>query len=192
MAQDKTSKSSHTRYIKMICFLLFSYYSFQLGSWSPNQLRVLLCSWFLSWEDLKTPWGWDPCLRCFPQKAVCSRLDSRCSMETCISKPAWMASLLSSFSSLSMTYKRWWDSIKCFSILLWLFPDLKTRNWQEWNWRRKVFLNIHWPWRREWQLTPAFLPWEFDGQRNLVGDSSWGGKELDTIEWLTHAQHTLV
>ena len=27
------------------------------------------------------------------------------------------------------------------------------------------------PWRREWQLTPVFLPGEFHGQRSLAGYS---------------------
>ena len=27
------------------------------------------------------------------------------------------------------------------------------------------------PWRREWQLTPVFLPGEIHGQRSLAGDS---------------------
>ena len=42
------------------------------------------------------------------------------------------------------------------------------------------------PWRRAWQPTPVFLPGEFHGQRNLVGYSPWGHKELDTTEQLTH------
>ena len=42
------------------------------------------------------------------------------------------------------------------------------------------------PWRREWQPTPVFLPGESHGQRNLVGYSPWGRKELDTTEWLNH------
>ena len=33
--------------------------------------------------------------------------------------------------------------------------------------------------------TPVFLPGEFHGQRNLVGYSPWGHKELDTMEQLT-------
>ena len=37
-------------------------------------------------------------------------------------------------------------------------------------------------WRREWQSTPVFLPGEFCGQRNLVGYSLWGPKELDVAE----------
>ena len=45
------------------------------------------------------------------------------------------------------------------------------------------------PWRREWLPTPVFLPGEFHGDRSLVGYSSWGHKELDTTEWLTHT-HT--
>ena len=30
------------------------------------------------------------------------------------------------------------------------------------------------PWRREWQPTPVFLPGEFHGQRSLVGYSPLG------------------
>ena len=41
------------------------------------------------------------------------------------------------------------------------------------------------PWRREWQPTPVFLPGEFHGQRSLVGNSPWSHKELDTTEQLT-------
>ena len=33
-----------------------------------------------------------------------------------------------------------------------------------------------------WQPTPVFLPQESHGQRNLVGCSAWGRKELDTME----------
>ena len=41
------------------------------------------------------------------------------------------------------------------------------------------------PQRTEWQPTWVFLPGEFHGQRNLVGYSPWGCKELDMTEWLT-------
>ena len=41
------------------------------------------------------------------------------------------------------------------------------------------------PRRREWLLTPVFLPRELHGQRNLMGYSPWGLKELDMTEWLT-------
>ena len=40
------------------------------------------------------------------------------------------------------------------------------------------------PWRREWQPTPVFLPGEFHGQRNRVVYSPQGRKELDTAELL--------
>ena len=44
--------------------------------------------------------------------------------------------------------------------------------------------------------TPVFLPGEFHEQKNLVGYSPWGHKELDTTEWLTHTHilnvHTCV
>ena len=45
------------------------------------------------------------------------------------------------------------------------------------------------PRRREWLPTPVFLPGESHGQRSLAGFSSWGHKESDTIERLTHT-HT--
>ena len=38
------------------------------------------------------------------------------------------------------------------------------------------------PWRREWQPTPVFLPGEFHGQRGLAGYSPKVCKESDTTE----------
>ena len=43
-------------------------------------------------------------------------------------------------------------------------------------WVRKV------AWRREWQPTPVLLPGKVHGQRNLVGYSSGGRKDLDMTE----------
>ena len=40
-------------------------------------------------------------------------------------------------------------------------------------------------WRRKWQPNPVFLPRESHGQRDLVGYSLWGCKELDTTKQLT-------
>ena len=40
-------------------------------------------------------------------------------------------------------------------------------------------------WRRKWQPTPVFVPEKSQGQRSLVGYSSWGHQELDTTERLT-------
>ena len=51
------------------------------------------------------------------------------------------------------------------------------------HWVRKIL------WRREWQPTPVFLPGKPHGKRSLVGYSTWGHKELDRTEWLTHT-HT--
>ena len=47
------------------------------------------------------------------------------------------------------------------------------------------------PWRRAWLPTPIFLPGQSHGQRNLAGYSSWGCKELDTAEWLTHMRTSI-
>ena len=40
-------------------------------------------------------------------------------------------------------------------------------------------------WRRDWQLTPVFLPRKSHRQRSLVGYSLWGHKELDRTEQLS-------
>ena len=47
------------------------------------------------------------------------------------------------------------------------------------------------PWRREWLLTPAFVPGEFHGQKRLVGYSPWGFKKSGTTEQLTLSQSEL-
>ena len=46
-------------------------------------------------------------------------------------------------------------------------------------WVRKI------PWRREWLLTPVFLPGKSYGQRSLVGNSPWDLKESVMTERLT-------
>ena len=47
-------------------------------------------------------------------------------------------------------------------------------------------------WRRKWQPTPAFLPGEFHGQRNLADyNSPQGCKMLDTAEQQTHTHITI-
>ena len=38
--------------------------------------------------------------------------------------------------------------------------------------------------RRQWQPTPVLLPGKSHGQKSLVGYSSHGVMELDTVEWL--------
>ena len=46
------------------------------------------------------------------------------------------------------------------------------------------------PWRRKYQLAPIFFHRKFHGQRNLVGCSQWGRKELDPTEQLSSRTHT--
>ena len=41
------------------------------------------------------------------------------------------------------------------------------------------------PWRRKWHSTLVFLPVKSHGQRNLVGYSPCGCKELDMTDWLS-------
>ena len=45
------------------------------------------------------------------------------------------------------------------------------------------------PWRKKWQSAPVFLSGEFHGQRSLVSYSPYGGKELNTTEWLSTQSH---
>ena len=45
------------------------------------------------------------------------------------------------------------------------------------------------PWRRERLPTPIFLLGELYGERSLAGYSSWGLKEWDMTERLTHIQN---
>ena len=47
----------------------------------------------------------------------------------------------------------------------------------------------YFPWRREWQPIPVFLPGEFHRQKSLASYSPWSCKESATTEWLTHT-HT--
>ena len=46
------------------------------------------------------------------------------------------------------------------------------------------------PWRREWQSTPVFLPGKFHGQRSLVGYSLSSLKEFDMTEYTHTHTHT--
>ena len=51
------------------------------------------------------------------------------------------------------------------------------------------------PWRREWQLTPVFLPGESQGQRSLAGYNPRDCKESDMTDSHIHTHthtHTLV
>ena len=48
------------------------------------------------------------------------------------------------------------------------------------------------PWRRKWQPAPVFLLGKFHGQRNLVGYSPWGHKDLDTTERLSTTAGSLL
>ena len=52
-------------------------------------------------------------------------------------------------------------------------------------WARKI------PWRRTWQPTSVFLPEEAHQQRNLVGYSPRGRKQLDTTDATWHAHMLL-
>ena len=85
-----------------------------------------------------------------------------------------------------------------FSIVVYsqpLFASLKTLVCPRWLSGRRIYLPCRrhrrlgfssWVkkilWRRAWQPTPEFLPEKADGQRSLVGHSSWCCKEANTTE----------
>ena len=83
----------------------------------------------------------------------------------------------------------WWALILNWSPPKWGmgFPGGSDGKESAWNtvrpgfgpWVGKVL------WRRKWQPTPVFSPWEFHGQRSLADYITWGCKESDTTEWLT-------
>ena len=50
----------------------------------------------------------------------------------------------------------------------------------DWATSLSLFTFMHW--RRKWQPTPVFLPWESQGRGILVGWHLWGRTESDTTE----------
>ena len=50
------------------------------------------------------------------------------------------------------------------------------------NWATSLSLFTFMHWRRKWQPTPVFLPWESRERGSLVGCCLWGHTESDTIE----------
>ena len=50
----------------------------------------------------------------------------------------------------------------------------------DWATSLSLFTLMHW--KRKWQPTPAFLPWESQGRGSLVGCWLWGHTESDTTK----------
>ena len=77
--------------------------------------------------------------------------------------------------------------LKGVQFIAWNYTSVRASQVAQWRrrrrrgfdpWVRKI------PWSRKWQPTPVLLPGEFLRQRSLTGYSAWGGKELETTEWL--------
>ena len=66
------------------------------------------------------------------------------------------------------------------STLAWKIPWMEEpgRSWAQLS--DFTFTFMHW--RKKWQPTPVFLPWESQGQQSLVGCCLWGRTESDTTE----------
>ena len=54
--------------------------------------------------------------------------------------------------------------------------------WVGHEWANSLSLFTFILWRRKWQPTPVFLPWESQGWGSLVGCRLWGCTESDTTE----------
>ena len=52
----------------------------------------------------------------------------------------------------------------------------------EHDWATSLSLFTFMRWRKKWQPTPVFLPWESQGWGSLVGCHLWGHTESDTTE----------
>ena len=73
--------------------------------------------------------------------------------------------------------------VNIYEISWWLRDKESTCQWRRHGfdpWIGKI------PWRKKWQPTLVFFPGDVHGQRSLVGYSSWGHKESDKTERLTH------
>ena len=78
----------------------------------------------------------------------------------------------------SFTRRPWWLSGK---ELAWQCRRCRRQGFDLWVGK--------FPWRREWQSIPVFLPGKSHGQRSLAGYRPGGCKELNRTEWLTKHTH---
>ena len=99
------------------------------------------------------------------------------------------------FAQARLTYRRQWPSWKNKPWVL-IVKTLCFNGLHRWNsgkesacqcrrYKRHGFHPLEIvkiPWRREWQLTPIFLPGKFCEQRSLTVYSPWGHKESDMTE----------
>ena len=103
--------------------------------------------------------------------------------ELVIDKKAWRAAVHG--VSKTRTQLSDWTELNWITVAkLFAIPGSSDGKEFTCNARRPTFNSwvMKIPWRREWQLTPVFLPGEFYGQRSLAGYSPWICKELDTTE----------
>ena len=70
---------------------------------------------------------------------------------------------------------KYWDGmVQCASLVAQMVKNLPAMQETGFDpWISKI------PWRREWQLTPVFLPGEFHGQKSRVSFGPWSHKGSD-------------
>ena len=87
-------------------------------------------------------------------------------------------------------HKFWWgfNTHRASQLTQWKRIHLPVQKMQE---TQVQSLGLEDPHEWEMATTPAFFPGDSHGQRNLVGYSPWGSKELDMTEWLSvHVSNT--
>ena len=91
-----------------------------------------------------------------------------------------------------LRFRVFWSGLGLRHYILWCCSPIVPPWWLK---RLRICLQCRrpgfspWVWkvprRRNWQPTPAPLPGNSHGRRNLAGYSSWDYKELDSIDWLS-------
>ena len=99
-------------------------------------------------------------------------------------KAAWQATVMESQRAGHVWEMKHTHSHRTHSLPLPRRVFLQSQRHRRWGFDPWVGIIL---WRRNWELTPVFLPGKSHGQRSLVGYSPWGHKELDTTEATEHA-----
>ena len=86
------------------------------------------------------------------------------------------------YKMVQLHWKKGWQSFKLLNRGMVVAQMVKRLPVMQETWVRSLGQKI--PWRRKRQPTPAFLPGKSHGQSSLIGNSSWGRKELDTTRRL--------
>ena len=60
------------------------------------------------------------------------------------------------------------------------------------DWATSFSLSTFMSWRRKWQPTPVFLPWESQGQRSLMGCRLWVAQSRTRLKRLSSSSNRVI